>query len=128
MIDSCRRDPIKFNILYHNLSSDAINSETRSTEFGMIEHYNYGLSTNDQFDNQNENASTDDAYWKVLVDAAEQFFNSSIRELEKVSINRILEAFISDSIPSQSTKKSIPDSNAVLPTPTYGNEREDPIQ
>ena len=28
IIDSCRRDPVKFNILYHNLSADAITKET----------------------------------------------------------------------------------------------------
>jgi hypothetical protein len=47
IIDSCRRDPIKFNILYHNLSADAITREIRLAEFGNINQYNYGQSTND---------------------------------------------------------------------------------
>ena len=90
----------------------------------MADQYNYGLSTNYQLSYQHE-YSNDDAYWKVLVDAAEQLFNTSIKELEKASINRILEAFISGSISSQLAKKSILDSNAVLPMQTYGNEKED---
>jgi len=48
---------------------------------------------------QQEN-SNDITYWKVLVDAAEQFFNRMINELEQVSINRILEAFVSGTIPN----------------------------
>jgi len=48
VIDSCRRDPIKFNVLYHNLSSAALTTtETRLEKSGMIDQYNYGLSTND---------------------------------------------------------------------------------
>ena len=67
-------------------------------------------------------------YWKVLVDAAEQFFNRMIKELEHVCINQIIEAFISGSISLQLTKKSFLDSKAVLPVlpiQTNGNEKED---
>jgi hypothetical protein len=126
VIDSCRRDPIKFKILYHNLSSEAITKETGLGEFGMIDQYNYGLSTNDQLCYQDEN-SNDIAYWKVVVDTAEQFFNSMVKVLEQVSTSRILEVFISGSISSQLAKKSILDSNAVLPIQAYGNEKEDPL-
>ena len=38
------------------------------------------------------------AYWKVLVDEAEQFFNRMIKELEQVCINQIIDVFISGSI------------------------------
>jgi hypothetical protein len=69
--------------------------------------------------------SKDVAYWKVLVDAAEQFFNGRIKDLEQVSINRIIKTFVSGSISSQLAKKSIQDSNAVHPILTYGNEKED---
>ena len=128
IIDSCRRDPIKFNILYYNLSAGAITStETRLAEFGMIDQYNYGLTSNDQLCYQHED-SNDVAYWKVLVDAAEKSFNTMIKELEQVSINRIIEAFISGSTSSQLAKKSIPDSNAVLPIEAHGNEKEDSIR
>jgi hypothetical protein len=41
--------------------------------------------------------SKDVAYRKVLVDAAEQFFNGRIKDLEQVSINRIIETFVSGS-------------------------------
>ncbi len=58
--------------------------------------------------------SKDVAYWKVLVDAAEQIFNSRIKELEQVNINRIIKAFVSGLISSQLDKSSILDSNAVL--------------
>jgi hypothetical protein len=68
------------------------------------------------------------AYWKVIVDVAEHFLNGMIKELEQVSINRIIEAFISGSISSQLTKKSTLDSDAVLPIQAYGNEKEDPLQ
>ena len=105
IIDSCRRDPVKFNILYYNLSLDATTTETRLAEFGMIDQYNYGLSTNEQSCYQHENAN-DVAYWKVLVDVAEQFLDGMIKELEQVCINRIIEAFISGSMSSQLTKKS----------------------
>jgi hypothetical protein len=66
----------------------------------MFDQYNYGLSMNDQSYNQHEN-SNDVAYWKVLVDSAEHFFNGMIKELEQVSINRIIEAFITGPISSQ---------------------------
>ena len=93
----------------------------------MIDQHNYGLSMNNQSRNQHEN-SNDVAYWKVLVDSAEHFFNGMIKELEQVSINRIIEAFITGPISSQLAKKSILDSNAVLPMRVYGNEKEDPLQ
>ena len=118
IIDSCRRDPVKFNILYYNLSAETtITAETRLAEFGMIEQYDHGLSAND-----------DVAYSKVLVDLAEQFFNRMIKEMEQVCINRLIEAFISGSISSQLTKNSILDSKAVLPIQTYGSEGgSDPV-
>ena len=72
IIDSCRRDPVKFNILYYNLSAAALTTtETRVAEFDMIEQYNYGPSTNDQLCYQQENAIDDVASSKVLVDIAE---------------------------------------------------------
>jgi hypothetical protein len=100
VIDSCRREPIKFNVLYHNLSADAVTKETGIAEFDMIDQYNYGLTSNDQLCYQHED-SNDVAYWKVLVDAAEQFFDRMVKELEQVSINRIIEALISGSTSSQ---------------------------
>ena len=123
VIDSCRRDPIKFNILYHNLSLDAITIETRLAEFGIIDQYDYGLAMNDQSCYQHEN-SNDVAYWKVLVDAAEQFFDRTIKELEQVSINQILDLFISGSMTSQLAKKSIQDSNAAPHIHVQWNEKE----
>ena len=72
---------------------------------------------------KNINAN-DVAYWKFLVDEPEQFFNRTIKELEQVSINRIIEAFISGSISSQLAKKSIVDSNAVLPIQAHENKKE----
>jgi hypothetical protein len=127
VIESCRKDPIKFNILYHNLSIDAITKETRLAEFGMIDQYNYGFSGNNQLCYQHEN-SNDITYWKILVDAAEDFFNRMIKELEHVSINRIIEAFISGSISSQLTKNSILDSKAVILKQMNGSEKWNPLQ
>jgi chromosome segregation ATPase len=130
IIDSCRRDPVKFNILYPNLSYAALTTtETRLEKSGMINQYNHGLSTNDQLYYQHENSNDDDvAYSKIIVNVAEQFFNRMIKELEHVCINQIIEAFISGSISPQLTKKSILDSKAVLPVlpiQTNGNEKED---
>ena len=127
IIDSCRKDPIKFNIIYNNLSADSITRETRLEEFGMIDQSNYGLSTNDKLCYQREN-SNDVAYWKVLVEAAEQFFNRRVKGLKRMCINQIIEAFISGSLSSQLAKKSILDSNAALPIEVNGNEKEDPLR
>ena len=51
-----------------------------------------------------------------------------IKELEHVCINQIIDVFISGSISSQLAKKSIPDSNAVLPIRACGSEKEEPLQ
>ena len=129
IVDSCRRDPVKFKILYYNLSAAAITTtETQLAEFDRIDQHNYELSTNEQLCYQHENANDDFAYSKVLVDVAEQFFNRMIKEMEQVSINRLIEAFISGSLSSPSIKKSLLASNAVLPIQTHGNEKEDPLQ
>jgi hypothetical protein len=132
IIDSCRKDPVKFNILYYNLSTAAITTtETRLADFGMIDQYNYGLATNDQLCYQQENANDDIAYSKIIVNVAEQFFNRMIKELEHVCINQIIEAFISGSISPQLTKKSFLDSKPVLPVlpiQTNGNKKEDSLR
>jgi len=130
IIDSCRRDPVKINILYYNLSAAALTTtETRLEKSGMIDQYNHGLSTNDQLYYEHENSNDDDvAYSKIIVNVAEQFFNRMIKEFEHVCIDQIIEAFISGSISPQLTKKSILDSKAVLPVlpiQTNGNEKED---
>jgi hypothetical protein len=93
----------------------------------MIDQYNYGFSGNNQLCYQHEN-SNDITYWKILVDAAEDFFNRMIKELEHVSINRIIEAFISGSISSQLTKNSILDSKAVILKQMNGSEKWNPLQ
>ena len=76
VIDSCRRDPMKFNILYHNLSADIITREIRLAEVGMIDQNNYALSTNEQLCYQHENDYDDVAYCKILIKRQN---NSSIR-------------------------------------------------
>jgi hypothetical protein len=121
VINSSQRDPIKFNILYHNLSANAITKETRLAEFGMINQYNYGLSPNEQSCYQHEN-SNDDAYWKVLVDAAEHFFNGMTKELEQVTINRFADMFTSASVPQKLTKNSDLDSEVLTSMKLYENK------
>lgn len=123
VIDSCRRDPLKFNILYHNLSLDAMTRETRLAEFGMIDQHNYGLSNNDQSCYHHEN-SNDVDYWKVLVDVAEHYFNGMVKELEQMSISRMLDLFVSGSMTLQLAKKSIQNSNAAPPISVHQNEKE----
>jgi hypothetical protein len=61
----------------------------------------------------------------LIGSAAEQFFNRMIKELEQLSTDRIIEAFISGSISSLLIKKSTLDLNAVL---SYESEKEDPVQ
>jgi hypothetical protein len=103
IIDSCRRDPAKFHILYYNLSAAAgiTTTEIRLEEFGMINQYSHGLFTNDQLCYQKENTVDNDVdYSKILLDLAEQFFNRMVKELELVSINQLVQEFILGSISS----------------------------
>ena len=103
IIDSCRRDPAKFHILYYNLSAAAgiTTTEIRLEEFGMINQYSHGLFTNDQLCYQKENTVDNDVdYSKILLDLAEQFFNRMVKELEQVSINQLVQEFILGSISS----------------------------
>jgi chromosome segregation ATPase len=124
IIESCRKDPAKFNILYYNLSAAAgITTETRLAEFGMIDQYNHVPSTNEQLCYQQENANNDVAYSKIIVNVAEQFFNRMVKELEQVCINQLVQAFISGSLSSQLTKKSLLASKPVLSIQTYGDEK-----
>jgi hypothetical protein len=104
IIESYRRDPIKFSILYHNLSAAAI-TETRLAEFDQIDQNNFGLSSNEQLCYQHENPNDID-YWKFLVDEAEIFFKQMVNELKPVCINRLVNVFTSASFPSQLTKNS----------------------
>ena len=76
---------------------------------------------------KNANANDDVAYWKFLVDEAEQFFNGRINEVEQVCINLLIEVVISASKPPQLARKSYLDSEAVRSMPTCGNENEDPL-
>ena len=127
VIDSCRRDPVKFNVLYYNMSPAATTTETRLAEFNMIDYYNFGLSPDKQLCYQHKDAD-DVAYWKFLVDEAEQFFNGRIKELEQLCINRLIEAFISTSISSQLTRKLYLHSEALPSIQTYRNEKEGPLR
>ncbi|MGA9840833.1 MAG: hypothetical protein WBQ25_00800 [Nitrososphaeraceae archaeon] len=120
VIDSCRKDPVKFNILYHNLSTAAI-AVKRPAEFDHVDQYNYGLPTSGQLCCQHEN-SNDSAYWRFLVDEAEKFFNDRLNELEQMCINRLTDVFTSVFIPSQSTKNSDLDSEVATSTQLYENK------
>lgn len=120
VIDSCRKDPVKFNILYHNLSTAAI-AVKRPAEFDHVDQYNYGLPTSGQLCCQHEN-SNDSAYWRFLVDEAEKFFNDRLNELEQMCINRLTDVFTSVFIPSQSTKNSDLDSEVATSMQLYENK------
>ena len=74
---------MKFKILYHNLPPAATIIEVRLAEFGMtLTNDNSGL-LDEQSYYQHKNAN-DFAYWKFLIDGAEQFFNERVKELERV--------------------------------------------
>ena len=121
VIDSCRRDPVKFNILYYNLPQAATTTETRLAEFDMIDQCN-GLSSVEQLCYQQ--SANYIVYWRFLVGEAEKFFNDRVNELKQVCISQLMEAFISASISSQFTRKLYVDSEAVSSMQTYGNEKE----
>jgi hypothetical protein len=89
VIESCRRHPEIFNILYHNLPA-ATSTQLRLPEFDQIDQHNFRLSINEQMCYQHENTNDDVSYWKILVDVAEQFFNIMIKELEQLNINRVI--------------------------------------
>ena len=114
------KDPVKFNILYHNLSTVAI-AVKRPAEFDHVDQYNYGLPTSGQLSYQHEN-SNDSAYWRFLVDEAEKFFNDRLNELERVCIDRLTDVFTSVFIPSQSTKNSDLDSDVASSMQLYENK------
>ena len=99
VIDSCRRHPIKFDILYHNLSTHTDTTETPLAQFEN-EHCNYRISKDEQLLYQHNNAN-DIAYWRFLLDKDEQVFNESVKELEQVRINLLTEVFISTSMSSR---------------------------
>src|SRR6187399_2022439 len=96
----------EINLLYHNLPTIATTTKARLAECGKINQYNYGLSINEQLCYQHENSNDDVACWQVLVDVAEQFFNSMTKELEHVTINRLADMFTSASVPPKLTKNS----------------------
>lgn len=91
VIDSCRNDPTKFNILYHNLPLTTRTKETRLLLSDQSNHhFNYGLSTDEQLCCQH-NDNDDDVYGKFLLDEAERFFNERIKDLTQVCISRLAE-------------------------------------
>ena len=126
IIDSCRRDPLRFNILYHNLPS-AKTTEIRMAEVGMtLTNNNSGLL--DEHSCYQHNNADDIAYWKFLVDEAEKFFLGRIEELEQVCVNRLIEAFVSAPLSSQLTKKPYLNSEDASSLQTYEIEKKDPLQ
>lgn len=128
VIDSCRRDPTKFNILYHNLPSSATTTSTPLAEFNMTLPYDSsGLSPDEQHPYYQHKNANDVAYWKFLVDEAEQFFSRKIKELEQVCINQLIETLISASLSSQLTKKSNKDPEALRYMQNIWERKEDPL-
>ncbi|HEY7573337.1 MAG TPA: hypothetical protein VH796_18405 [Nitrososphaeraceae archaeon] len=120
VIDSCRRDPLKFDILYHNMPTTAT-PEMRLAEFDQLYPYNYGSCTNEQLCYQHENAN-DSAYWRFLIDEAEQFFNERLDELKHLCINRLADMFATASVPSNLTKNSDLDPEIVTSMKLYENK------
>ncbi len=99
VIDSCRSDPSKFNILYYNLPADTM--ETPLTLSNWSNQYNYGLSADEKLSYRYSNV-----YARFLLDEAEQFFNKRVKELTQVCISRLAELCISESTSPQLTTKS----------------------
>lgn len=92
IIDSCRYDPIKFSILYHNLPTTISTTDTQLFLSDQNNHYNNRLSTDKQLHYKNND---NDTYYKLLVDEAERFFNGRVKELTQDCISRLTELCIS---------------------------------
>lgn len=128
VIDSCRSNPEKFNILYHNLPLATRTAEIRSVEFDQSNQYYYGLSTNKQLLNQSIDNDNDDVYMRIILDEAERFFNKRVKELTQVCIRRLAEVCISASMSSQSVRKSYLNSEDVSSLQTYEIDKKAPLQ
>ena len=119
VIDSCRRDPLKFNILYHNLPATARTTETQIFLSDQNNQYNYELSAAEQLCYQDNN--NDDVYWEFLIDEAERLFNLRVKELTQICLTRLGEACISTPISSQLAIETYSPSEVEPSSHTYEN-------
>ncbi|HEY7572954.1 MAG TPA: hypothetical protein VH796_16465 [Nitrososphaeraceae archaeon] len=112
VINACRRDPVKFNIIYHNLSTSAIR------EMRQPDQNDYGLSTNEQLCNQRENTH-DITYLRLLLEVAEEFLDERVIDLEQVCIDQLTDTLASSSMPSKLTKNPDIDSEIATSVQLY---------
>jgi hypothetical protein len=105
VIDSCRSDPMKFSILYYNMPPIA-GTVTPSVPPAQSSLYNYGLSTNEQYQNYNGAAGEIDdiAYEKVLLDESEKFYNKRVEALTQGCIDHLS----NNNLPCKSEEGYIP--------------------
>jgi hypothetical protein len=120
VIDSCRSDPIKFNILYHNLPLATRTTETQLILSDPINLNDNGLSTDKQ--SLYQHCNKDSVFEKLLLDEAEQFFSKMVEDLTQVCISRLVDTYISESILSQLTTRSHRSSEDMPSVYTHGNE------
>jgi|SRR5690242_21455260 hypothetical protein len=103
VVESCRRDPVKFNILYCNLSTAAI-IQMRLAGFDQTDECTYGLYKYHQSCYQNEDANNVE-YYEFLVAEAEKFFYEIVKELQERCIDQLTGIFTLPSILSQLTRR-----------------------
>lgn len=127
VVDSCRNDPIKFGILYHNLPTTTRTTRTTETQISLSDqnnNYGYRLTTDEQLLYRYNNNDTN---YKLLLGEAERFFNERVKELTQVCISRLTEVCISASMSPQLDKKSCLNSGIVPSMQTCGIKKDDPF-
>ena len=121
VIESCRSDPVKFNILYHNLRT------IRTTETHLI--LSDAITINDSelsTDKQSlyRHCSKDSIFEKVLLDISEQFFSKIVEAITQVFVSRLVDIYPSESISPQLTLRSYRYSEDMQSLLTQVNENE----
>jgi hypothetical protein len=104
VIESCRNNPVKFNILYHNLPMTTCTTETRSLLSAQSSQCNYRLALDKQSHCQYIN-NNDDVYENSLLNDAKQFFNNMAEDLTLVCIDLFIGRCIFPSLSSELTKR-----------------------
>ena len=88
VIDSCRSDPSKFNILYHNLPLVSKTTELASLPLIESGRYSYGLYSDEQL--RRNYTNSDYVYENILLDKAQQLFSQKVNNLTEACLDRMI--------------------------------------
>ena len=121
VIDSCRSDPSKFNILYHNLPI-----VTKTTELPSLPSRESGSYTNGLYSDEQSRCNytnNDYVYENFLLDKAEQLFSQRVEDLTEA----FLDSMINDNTDSpkllQPSTETYPDSEVVPSADVHVREK-----